>query len=69
MSSHGEKKNSSLTSGGSYWDSSLKIILNLIQEKSEDNYEFSSAEKHVLNTHTCWTPQFYGEKMQAFSLL
>ena len=26
----------------------LKIIWNLIQENSEDNYEFSSAEKHAL---------------------
>ena len=46
----------------------LKIIWNLIQKNSEDNYEFSSAEKRVLNTHTHWTLQFYGEKMQAFSL-
>ena len=30
----------------------LKIIWNLIEENSEDNYEFSSAEKRVLNTHT-----------------
>ena len=33
----------------------LKIIWNLIQENSEDNYEFSSAEKHALNTHRYWT--------------
>ena len=46
----------------------LKIIWNLIQENSEDNYEFSSAKKRVLNTHTNWTLQFYGEKMRAFSL-
>ena len=30
----------------------LTIIWNLIQENSEDNYEFSSAEKRALNTHT-----------------
>ena len=46
----------------------LKIISNLIEENSEDNYEFSSAEKRVLNTHTHWTLQFYGEKIHAFSL-
>ena len=45
-----------------------KIIGNLIQESSEDNYEFSSAEKRVLNTHTHWTLQSYGEKMRAFSV-
>ena len=33
----------------------LKIIWNLIQENSEDNYEFSSAEKRVLNTNRHWT--------------
>ena len=49
----------------------LKIIWNLIQENSEDNYEFLSAEKRALNTHTHthWTLYFYGEKIQAFSLL
>ena len=30
----------------------LKIIWNLIQENSEDNFEFSSAEKRAFNTHT-----------------
>ena len=30
----------------------LKIIWNLIQENSEDNYEFSSAEKRSLDTQT-----------------
>ena len=30
----------------------LKIIWNLIQENSEDNYEFSSAEKRALDTQT-----------------
>ena len=30
----------------------LKIIWNLIRENSEDNYEFSSAEKRALNKHT-----------------
>ena len=32
----------------------LKIVWNLIQENSEDNYDFSltSAEKRALNTHT-----------------
>ena len=30
----------------------LKIIWNLIQKNSEDNYEFLSAEKHDLNTPT-----------------
>ena len=30
----------------------LKIIWNLIQENLEDNYEFSSAEKHALGTQT-----------------
>ena len=29
----------------------LEIIWNLIQENSEDNYEFLSSEKRVLNTH------------------
>ena len=29
----------------------LEITWNLIQENSEDNYEFSSAEKSTLNTH------------------
>ena len=39
----------------------LKIVWKLIQE----NYEFSSAERCSLNTHTIlWT--FYGEKIQAF---
>ena len=28
----------------------LKIIWNLIEENSEDNYKFSIAEKRVLNT-------------------
>ena len=28
----------------------LKIIWNMIQENPEDNYEFSSAEKHALDT-------------------
>ena len=46
----------------------LKIIGNLIQESSEDNYEFSGAEKRVLNTDTHWTLYCYGEKMQAFSV-
>ena len=56
-----EGKNSSLTSGGSYWTRELKIVWKLIQE----NYEFSSAERCSLNTHTIlWT--FYGEKIQAF---
>ena len=32
-----------------------KIIWNLIQQNSEDNYEFLSAEKHVLNTNRQWT--------------
>ena len=49
------KKVSFLTRGGSYWDSSTKIIWNLIQGHSEDNYEFSSAEKRALNTHRHWT--------------
>ena len=30
----------------------LKIIWNLIQENSENNYVFSSAEKRDLTTHT-----------------
>lgn len=30
----------------------LKIIWTLIQENSENNYEFSSAEKRALTTHT-----------------
>ena len=30
----------------------LKIVWNLIQENSEDNYDFSSAEKRALNTLT-----------------
>ena len=48
----------------------LKIIWNLIQENSEDNYEFLSAEKRALNTHTRTGHYiFYGEKIQAFSLL
>ena len=56
-----EEKNSSLTSGGSYWTRELKIVWKLIQE----NYEFSSAERCSLNIHTIlWT--FYGEKIQAF---
>ena len=47
----------------------LKIICNLIQENSVDNYEFSSAEKRVLNKHRLWTSLFYGEKIfKAFSL-
>ena len=50
----------------------LKIIWNLIQENSEDNYVFSSAEKHSLNTHTNICIKHYslicGEKIQAFSL-
>ena len=29
----------------------LKIIWNLIEENSEENYKFSNAEKRVLNTH------------------
>ena len=46
----------------------LKMIGKLIQESSEDNCEFSGAEKRVLNTHTHWTLYCYGEKMQAFSV-
>ena len=46
----------------------LKMIGKLIQESSENNCEFSSAEKRVLNTHTHWTLQSYGEKMRAFSV-
>ena len=44
----------------------LKIIWNLIQENSEDNYEFSaSAETYSAHTHTHWTLWFYGrEKIQ-----
>ena len=46
------RKSNSLTSG-LYWDSSLEIIRILIQTiaNSEDNYEFSSANKPT-NTHT-----------------
>ena len=46
------RKSNSLTSG-LYWDSSLEIIRVLIQTiaNSEDNYEFSSANKPT-NTHT-----------------
>ena len=47
----------------------LKIIWNLIQENVEDNYEFSSAEKHALNTQTYIGHKFYDEKIQAFLLL
>ena len=32
----------------------IEIIWNLTQKNSEDNYEFSSAEKHTLNTHTLY---------------
>ena len=46
----------------------LKIIWNFIQENSEDNNEFSSAEKRALNTHRHWPVQFYSEKIKAFSL-
>ena len=45
-----------------------KVIWNLIQQNSEDNYEFSSAEKRALNTNTHRTLQFYGRKIQGFSL-
>ena len=36
----------------------LKIIWNLIQENSEDNYEFSSAEKRALDTQTLVCERF-----------
>ena len=43
--------------------SQLKIIWNLIQENSENIYEFSSAEKRDLTIH-----RLDIEKMQAFSI-
>ena len=47
------KKRCSLTSGGSgcchFTTCQLKTIWNLIQEHSEDNCKFSSAEKRALN--------------------
>ena len=47
----------------------LKIIWNLIQENSDDNFEFSSAEKRALNTHThTGHYSFTVKKIQAFSL-
>ena len=45
------EKNSSLTSGGSYWNLSTWNYLEFDRENSEDNYEFSGAEKRALNTH------------------
>ena len=32
----------------------IEIVWNLTQTNSEDNYEFSSAEKRALNTHTLY---------------
>ena len=47
----------------------LKIIWNLIQENSEDNYEFSSAEKRALNTRTLWTIVLRSENPSVFASL
>ena len=47
----------------------LEIIWNLIQENSEDNYEFWSAEKSTLNTHSVGLYSFTVRKSKHFHFL
>ena len=47
----------------------LKIIWNLIQENSENNYVFSSAEKRDLTTHTLDTVVLRWENASIFAFL
>ena len=65
-SQNNRRKGTSLTSGGSYWDSSTWTYLEFEPKHSEDNCETSNAETRFAK-HTKWT--FYGDNLQAFSLL
>ena len=46
------RKSASLTSSGSYWDSSTWTYLEFEPKNSEDNSETSNAQRRALNTHT-----------------
>ena len=46
------RESSSLTSSGSYWDSSTWTYLEFAPKTSEDNCEITNAERRALNTHT-----------------
>ena len=46
------RKSTSLTSSGSYWDSSSWTYLEFEPKTSEDNCEITNAERHAVNTHT-----------------
>ena len=54
LSQKNRRKGTSLTSGGSYWDSSTWTYLEFEPKHLEDNCETSNAERRVAK-HTKWT--------------
>ena len=63
------RKNTFLTSSGSYWDSSTWIYLEFEPKNWEDNCETSNAERRALNTHTGHFTVIISERFHFFVVL
>ena len=69
FSQSNRRKNTSLTSSGSYWDSSSWTNLEFEPKNSEDNGETADAERRALNTRNGHFMVIISKRFHFFVLL